>query len=342
MSRRGASYNPPNRFEKIRTERDEPEPLPRTQFLRDASKSIISYNDSPDLGFRASINPYRGCEHGCAYCFARPTHEYLGFSAGLDFESKIMVKYDAPRLLREELSKPSWEPQVVAISGVTDPYQPIERKLEITRGCLKVLAEFRNPAAIVTKNALVTRDTDLLAELAKVKAAAVNVSVTTMDAALAGIMEPRTSTPSLRLEAIAKLSEAGIPVNVLVAPVIPAINDHELPRVIEAAAKAGARSAGYVVLRLPYALKEIFEAWLARYFPDRKDKVLNRLRELRGGKLYDAAWGQRQLGQGEWAKQIAALFAAACRRAGLKGDRPELSTAAFRRPPGPQLELFSQ
>lgn len=319
---------------------DEPEPLPRTQFLRDASKSIISYNDSPDLGFRASVNPYRGCEHGCAYCFARPTHEYLGFSAGLDFESKIMVKYDAPKLLREELSRPTWRPQVIAVSGVTDPYQPIERRLGITRDCLRVLAEFRNPVAVVTKNALVTRDADVLAELADVNAAVVHVSVTTLDPGLAGIMEPRTSTPSRRLEAIAKLSAAGIPVSVLFAPVIPAVNDHEIPRVLKAAADAGARSAGYVVLRLPYALKEIFESWLARHFPDRKDKVLNRLRELRGGKLYDAAWGRRQVGQGEWATQIAALFAAACRRAGFKGGCPELSTASFRRPAGPQLELF--
>src|SRR4051812_22970277 len=225
---RGAAENPPNRFEKIHLERDEewnPEedPLPRTQFLKDSSKTIIAYNDSPDIGFEASVNPYRGCEHGCIYCFARPFHEYLGFSAGLDFETKIMVKENAPQLLREELSSPKWKPQLIAMSGVTDCYQPVERKLKLTRGCLQVLAEFRNPVGIVTKNHLVTRDIDHLSELARHNAAIVFISLTTLDTELRKLMEPRTSPPAARLDAIRQLSKAGIPVGILMAPMIPGL-----------------------------------------------------------------------------------------------------------------------
>src|SRR6185436_4215658 len=245
---RGASINPANRFEEIHLERDidwnpEEDPAPRTQFFRDQSATIINYNDSPDIGFDASINPYRGCEHGCIYCYARPTHEYLGFSAGLDFESRIMVKERAPELLRRELSSPKWKPQVIALSGVTDCYQPIERKLKLTRGCLEVLAEFRNPVGIVTKNHLVTRDLDLLQELARHNAAAVCISLTSLDTELRRVMEPRTSPPAARLAAIRALSQAGIPVGALIAPVIPGLTDHEVPALVEAAAKAGARSA---------------------------------------------------------------------------------------------------
>ena len=342
---RGAAENPPNRFEKVHLERDEdwnPEedPLPRTQFLRDSSKTIIAYNDSPDIGFEASINPYRGCEHGCIYCYARPFHEYLGFSSGIDFETKIMVKENAPQLLREELSSPKWKPQVIAISGVTDCYQPIERKLKITRGCLAVLAEFRNPVGIITKNFLVTRDIDLLAELARHNAAQVYVSVTTLDAELRKIMEPRTSPPAARLEAVRRLSEAGVRVGILMAPIIPGLTDHEIPAVLEAAAKAGAKSAGHVTLRLPHAVAPLFEKWLETHFPDRKEKVLNRLRAMRGGKLYDSKWGERMRGGGIFADQIDQLFEVARRKAGLAERGGELSTAAFRRPGGAQMQLF--
>ena len=342
---RGTAENPPNRFEKLVYLRDPDldgaeEPSAKTQFLRDVSKSLISYNDSPDVGFEASINPYRGCEHGCIYCYARPYHEYLGFSAGLDFETKILVKEDAPGLLRKELASRRWTPKVLAISGVTDPYQPIERKLQLTRRCLEVLAEFRNPVIIITKNRLVTRDIDQLRELARFDAAAVCVSVTTLDAELARVMEPRTSTPANRLDAIRTLSEAGVPVRVLVAPVIPGLTDHEITSIITSAADAGARYAGYVVVRLPYAVKELFEGWLEEHFPDRKRKVLNRIREMRGGKLNDPNFGSRMKGEGVFADQIRSMFKLACRKAGIEESGPELSTAAFRRPDGAQLSLF--
>jgi DNA repair photolyase len=342
---RGAAENPPNRFEKIHLERSEdwdPEedPLPRTQFLKDSTRSIIAYNDSPDIGFEASVNPYRGCEHGCIYCYARPFHEYLGFSSGLDFETKIMVKEKAPELLREELSALKWRPQVIAMSGVTDCYQPIERRLKLTRGCLEVLADFRNPVGIVTKNFLVTRDVDLLAALAQHQAAVVFISLTTLDTELRKIMEPRTSPPEARLAAIRKLSQAGVPVGVMLAPVIPGLTDHEIPSLIEAAVQAGAKFAGHVTLRLPHAVAPLFEQWLANHFPDRKEKVLNRLRAIRGGKLYRAEFGKRMRGDGLFADQIDKLFEVACRKHGIAGNRPELSTAAFRRHSNRQLSLL--
>ncbi len=342
---RGAGSNPPNRFEKIHVERDadwdaERDPLPRTQFFKDHTTTLITYNDSPDVGFEASINPYRGCEHGCIYCYARPTHEFLGFSAGLYFETRIMVKQDAPKLLREELASPRWTPKVIALSGVTDPYQPVERRLKLTRGCLEVLAEFRNPVAIVTKNNLVTRDLDLLAELGGCHAAAVFISLTTLDTELRTIMEPRTSPPAARLAAIRALSQAGIPTGVLVAPVIPGLTDHEIPSLIGAAVEAGAGFAGYVVLRLPYAVAPLFEHWLEKHLPGKKEKVLNRIRALRDGKLNDPKFGSRMRGEGIFAEQINALFHAACRKAGIAGRSPELSTAAFRRQSGRQLSLF--
>jgi DNA repair photolyase len=340
---RGASWNPQNRFETLEYVRDdeaEPEEgTPRTVYLRDPSRSIIARNDSPDVGFDASINPYRGCEHGCIYCYARPSHEYLGFSAGLDFETKILVKEDAPELLRKELMSPKWTPQTIAISGVTDPYQPIERKLEITRRLLGVLAEFRNPVGIITKNHLVTRDVDYLGELAAHQAASVFVSITTLDREVARVMEPRTSQPELRLAAVEAMAKAGIPVGVMVAPVVPAITDHEMPRILAAARDAGATQAGFVVLRLPWAVAPLFERWLEERFPDRKDKVLNRIRDLRGGKLYDAQWGVRGRGQGIFADQIEAIFDVTCRKLGLNERRDKLSTAAFRRPT-PQASLF--
>jgi DNA repair photolyase len=342
---RGASVNPATRFAALNIEPDPEErsgnevPVPTTKYYRDFTRTIIAHNDSPDVGFESSVNPYRGCEHGCIYCYARPTHEYLGFSAGLDFESRIMVKEEAPELLANELSKPGWKPQVLVMSGVTDPYQPIERRLQLTRRCLEVLVRFRNPVAIITKNQLVTRDTDLLGDLAAHQAAAVNISVTSLDPKLQRVLEPRTSTPRARLEAIARLRAAGIPVGVMAAPVIPGLTDHELPAILKAAAEAGAQFAGYIVVRLPYAVAPLFERWLEEHFPDRKEKVLGRIRHLRGGeRLNDPRFESRMRGEGIFAEQISALFEVGCRRAGL-GQRPGLSTTAFRRP-GEQLSLF--
>ncbi|MBE0545539.1 MAG: PA0069 family radical SAM protein [Verrucomicrobia bacterium] len=344
-SARGAMSNPPNRFEQIQLERDaewnpEDDPLPRTQFFKDHSRTIIAYNESPDIPFEASLNPYRGCEHGCVYCYARPFHEYLGFSSGLDFETKIMVKEDAPKLLRVELSSPKWQPKVLAMSGVTDPYQPIERRLKITRGCLEVLAEFRNPVSIVTKNLLVARDLDLLGELARHNAAAVFISLTTLDPGLRTVMEPRTAPPAARLATITKLAQAGVPVGVLIAPVIPGLTDHEIPSLVQAAVEAGARFAGYVPLRLPHAVAPLFEQWLENHFPNRKEKVLNRLRALRGGKLYEAEFGKRMRGEGIFAEQMGQMFDVACRKTGIAENEINLSTAAFRRPGASQLPLF--
>ena len=342
---RGAVENPPNRFERAAYERDiewdEPgDPAPKTKFYRDVSASIITRNDSPDVGFEASINPYRGCEHGCIYCYARPYHEHLGFSAGLDFETKIVVKENAPELLRRELSSPKWKPQALAMSGVTDPYQPIERRLQLTRQCLQVLVEFRNPVVIITKNLLVTRDIDLLADLARDNAAAVFLSVTTLDADLARIMEPRTAQPAARLRAIKELTIAGVPVGVMVAPVIPGLTDHELPAIVKAAANAGARFAGMVPVRLPYAVADLFQQWLERHLPERKDKVLAQIRAIRNGKLNDSDFGSRMTGHGMFARQMAKMFAVACRRAGFPERGPHLSTAAFRRPSSAQMELL--
>jgi DNA repair photolyase len=344
---RGAAGNPKNRFERIAVEPDADalgelvdEPRPETVYYRDYSRSIVARNASPDIGFEASINPYRGCSHGCAYCYSRPTHEYLGLSAGLDFESKVFVKEDAPGLLRKELSSPRWEPKVLSMSGVTDPYQPVEKELRITRGCLEVLAEFRNPVVIVTKNHLVTRDLDLLSELARHGAAAVAVSLTTLDDGLRRRMEPRTSRPVRRLAAMERLAGAGIPVGVMTAPVIPGLTDHELPNLLSAAADAGATFAGYVPVRLPYAVAPLFEDWLERHYPERKEKVLNRIRQVRGGKLNDARFGSRMRGEGVYAEHIRRLFELGCRRARMQPGRfPKLSTAAFRRP-GPQPSLF--
>lgn len=341
---RGAASNPPNRFERVTLERaddwdPENDPAPTTQFLRDGSQTIITYNDSPDIPFNAGINPYRGCEHGCSYCYARISHEFLGFSAGLDFETKIMVKEDAPVLLRKELTAPKWQPQLLALSGVTDCYQPVERRLQLTRKCLAVLAEFRNPVCLITKNHLVTRDLDLLQELARHHAVEVNVSINSLDTDLARRLEPRASSPRHRLAAIAALAHAGIPVGVLVAPIIPALNDHEVAAVVAAAGNAGATWAGMEILRLPLTVAPVFQDWLERHEPLKQDKVLARIRAIRGGKLNDPRFGERMRGQGIFADQIRQLFEVARRRAGLAAQAPTLSTAAFRRPPGSQLEL---
>jgi DNA repair photolyase len=341
---RGASNNPTNRFISTSYERDvdwnpEEDVSPRTQVIKDTTQTIIVYNNSPDVGFDAGINVYRGCEHGCAYCFARPTHEYLGFSAGLDFETKIVVKEDAPELLRKELASPKWKPQPLGMSGVTDCYQPLERKLQLTRRCLEVLAEFRNPVCIITKNYLVTRDVAILAQLAKHDAVVVNVSITTLDSSLTPKLEPRASLPKARLEAIRVLSEAGVPVGVLAAPMIPGLNDHEMVNIIASAVAAGARFAGYVPLRLPFGLKGLFENWLEQHFPDRKENVLNRIRAMRGGKLNDSNFGSRMRGDGIFAEQLNQMFHVACRKARLPDEHPKLSTANFRRPSGQQMEL---
>ena len=342
---RGAAENPANRFVRLSIIPDpdaapDDRPAPATEFYRDTTRTIIARNTSPDIPFEASLNPYRGCEHGCIYCYARPTHEYLGFSAGLDFESKIVVKEDAPELLRKELSSPNWVPKPVAISGVTDAYQPIERKLRLTRRCLEVFLEFNNPATICTKNALVTRDIDILSQMARRNLTAVFLSITTLDPGLSRLMEPRTAAPRRRLEAIEKLTAAGIPAGVLVSPVIPALTDHEMPAILEAAASAGAISAGWQLVRLPMAVGELFENWLARHFPDRKDKVLSRIRAIRGGQLDDTDFATRMSGQGIFADQIAQIFDLTCRRLHLNERHIELSTDHFRRPG--QMLLFPQ
>jgi DNA repair photolyase len=342
---RGAAINPPNRFERLHLEIDpdcppEERPNPRTTYYFDHTRTLLTENDSPDVPFSIGLNAYRGCEHGCAYCFARPYHEYLGWSSGLDFETKILVKLRAPELLRHELSSPRWKPQSITMSGATDCYQPAERHFKLTRGCLEVCAEFRQPVSIITKNALVTRDADLLADLATRNCAAAFVSVTTLDRDLAGKLEPRASRPAARLDAIRQLAAAGIPVGVMVAPIIPGLTDHEMPAILQAASEAGATHAGYTIMRLPHAVKEIFVQWLDDHEPGRKARVLDRVREIRGGKLNVSEWGVRLRGEGIFAEQIGNLFSIAARRAGLNRGRVALSTEHFRRPGGEQLRLF--
>ncbi len=340
---RGVGYDPPNRFETVHLEMEPGlyvEERPRTELLADDTRAIVTRNNSPDLSFGATLNPYRGCEHGCVYCYARPTHEHLGFSSGLDFERKIVVKRRAPELLRATLSSASWRPQVVAISGVTDAFQPVERRLRLTRRCLEVLRDFRNPVTIVTKNHLVTRDADILGELARHGCVNVHVSVTTLRNELQRVMEPRTSIPARRLDSIRELSEAGVPVGVFVAPVIPGLTDEEVPSIVKAAARAGAQHAAFMLLRLPGGVADHFVRWLETWFPHRKDKVLARIRDARGGKLNDPAFHGRFRGQGEYAAQIAGLFRAAVKKAGLDRKPPPLSVEAFRRHGGVQGELF--
>ncbi len=345
---RGTGLNPKNRFEELDVEVERENDLPgspcagpATRFYRDASKSILVENDSPDIPFTFSVNPYRGCEHGCVYCYARPYHEYVGFSAGLDFESKILVKEDAPRLLRAELMKPAWRPQTINMSGVTDCYQPIERTLRLTRGCLEVLRDFRNPVGIVTKSSLVVRDADLLSELAGFGAALVAVTLTTLQDDLAAKMEPRAATPKKRLEAIACLAAAGIPTHVMVSPVVPGLNDHEIPALLTAAYDAGARSASHIPVRLPHGVKDLFEQWLEDHFPAAKAKVLRRIRSMHGGRLNDPRFGSRFRGEGVFADEIESLFQVARHRAGFAADPVSLSVAAFRRPGPRQGTLFA-
>jgi len=343
---RAAAGNPRGRFEAGHYEPDVEEWARcgeselKTEIIEDHAVSIISSNDSPDVPFEVSLNPYRGCEHGCAYCYARPSHEYLGYSAGLDFESRILVKRGAARLLEERLSKLSWIAKPVFFSGVTDPYQPIEKQLGITRACLEVLARFRNPVMIITKNAGVLRDMDVLKELAACDAVHVSVSVTTLDIELARKMEPRTSSPRQRLDAVKRLNDAGIPAGVMAAPMIPGLTDVELPAIVAAAKESRARWVNYVPLRLPGATAGIFKEWLEREYPGKADRVMERLLDLRGGKLNSTRFGERFRGQGIWARELKHLYQLGCLKAGFKEKPVKLSTAHFRKPGRRQLELF--
>jgi len=340
---RGALHNPPNRFERIHIELaegvDGPQAVP-TEFYVDSTRSILSENDSPDVPFNFSINPYRGCEHGCIYCYARQTHEYLGFSAGVDFESKILIKPDAPALLERAIRRKSWRPQPVCLSGNTDCYQPAERCLELTRRCLQVFLEYRNPVTVVTKSHLITRDLDVLRELARLGLVSVQLSTTTLDPNLARIMEPRAATPDRRLEALRALSGAGIATGVSVSPVIPGLTDEEIPAIIKSAAANGAKSAVYILVRLPLAVEELFVKWLARHMPARSAKILNRLKEMRRGKLSSSDFDTRQQGAGKFAESIRALFEMSCRKSGLDQAGIELDTRHFTRCPGAQGALF--
>ena len=347
---RGALTNASGRFEPlVREPVDDgwdlgeagPPPL-KTTVTRDSSRTIITRNDSPDVGFERSINPYRGCEHGCVYCYARPTHAYLGLSPGLDFESRLFVKPEAARLLEAELRRPGYRPEVIALGTNTDPYQPIEREWRVTRQILEVLAAFRHPVSIVTKSNLVTRDIDLLAPMAAEGLAKVCLSVTTLDGRLARRMEPRAPTPGRKLEALARLAEAGVPTGVMVAPLIPALNDHELEAILEAAAEAGARQAAYVMLRLPHEIKDLFREWLALNAPDRAGRIMRLVRATRGGRDYDAAFHRRMKGTGRYAELIQRRFELACKRLGLNRRRAGLDVHRFRPPPreGDQLALF--
>ncbi|HXH64825.1 MAG TPA: PA0069 family radical SAM protein [Mariprofundaceae bacterium] len=335
---RGATVDTPGRFARQHSEAvddgwwQEDEPAPRTRLHVDTAKSVINRNDSPDVPFGQSINPYRGCEHGCPYCFARPSHAYLDLSPGIDFETEIFYKPDAPALLRRELSAKSYRPEPIALGINTDAWQPVEKHLGLTRQLLSVLAEFGAPVSIVTKSALIVRDIDILAGMAERHTALVLFSITTLDGRLARTMEPRAATPARRLQAMRKLSEAGIPVGVLVAPVIPHLNDHELESILEAARDHGARGAGYSLLRLPYELTEVFPAWLREHFPDRAEAVMRQLSEMRGGRLYESNFGVRMHGRGVRAELLSTRFAQARRRYGLDQPLPELTTEHFHVP----------
>ncbi|UQR65637.1 PA0069 family radical SAM protein [Bradyrhizobium sp. C-145] len=346
---RGAQSNASGRYEaEARVAFDDGwqslEELPpfKTTVAVDTSRKVITRNDSPDIGFDRSINPYRGCEHGCVYCFARPTHAYLGLSPGLDFESKLFVKPEAPALLEKELAASGYEPRMIAIGTNTDPYQPIERERKIMRGILEVLERTGHPVGIVTKSAVVVRDIDILARMAKRNLAKVAISVTSLDPKLARTMEPRASTPPKRLEALKQLSDAGIPTTVMVAPVIPALNDSEIERILDAAAHAGVKEASYVLLRLPLEVRDLFREWLMANYPDRYRHVFTLIRDMRGGRDYDAKWGERMKGTGPMAWTIGRRFEIACDRLGLNKRRSKLTTDHFARPKrnGDQLSLF--
>ncbi|MCW5776543.1 MAG: PA0069 family radical SAM protein [Phycisphaeraceae bacterium] len=340
---RGAGVNPSGRYEPVRLHvlgetldealDDCPDGVQvRTRVYRDNAKTVINPVDSPDLPFKWTLNPYRGCEHGCVYCYARPTHETFGMSCGLDFETRLFAKLDAPDLLRRELTRPKWQGEPIMLAGITDVYQPVERRLRITRGCLEIMAECRQPISIVTKGSLITRDLDLLSTLARHQAVQVFVSVTTLDADLARSMEPRASAPRARLDAMRDLSDAGVPVGVMVAPIVPGLNDAEIPGILLAARDAGARTAAFTVLRLPYQVKTVFLDWLRREFPLKADRVEGEIRRMRGGALNDSRFGTRFRGEGERAEQIRRLFKVFKSRLGLDRERMALSSASFRRP----------
>jgi len=336
---RGTVLNPSSRFDRLSVE-----PVPeagldastvRTEFFRDRTRSLITGNDSPDIPFSFSINPYRGCEHGCVYCYARPYHEYLGLSAGLDFETKVFVKEDAPELLRRELGRPSWTGDPLGLSGVTDCYQPVERRLQLTRRCLEVMVECRQPVGAITKSALVARDADLFAALAHHHAADVCVTITTLDEGLRRALEPRAATADARLDALALLAERGVPAGIMVAPVIPGLTDHEIPRILERAREAGASFAGFTMLRLPHGVGALFDEWMTAHVPNQREKILGRLRQIRHGRLTDSRYGERMSGDGPLADLAAQLFRRARERTGLASHPRPLSLAAFRRPTRP-------
>ena len=348
---RGTSSNATGRYESLAREAfddgweiDEGRPALKTQVTRDTTRTIIARNQSPDISFDRSINPYRGCEHGCSYCFARPTHAYLGLSPGRDFETKLFAKPDAAKLLDAELRAPSYRPKVLAMGTNTDPYQPIERTWKVTRSVIEVLQAFNHPVSIVTKSNLILRDIDILAPMAELRLTKAFLSVTTLDRALARAMEPRAATPARRLDAVRSLAAAGVPVGVMMGPVIPGLNDHELEAIAEAAAEAGAKSFGTVLLRLPLEIKDLFREWLEAQVPDRAKRVIKLLREMRGGKDYDARWFERGTGRGPMAELIAQRAALARKRFGLDGPPTVLDIRRFRAPPRPpkpgdQMEL---
>ena len=350
--RHGSSLDPPNRFERFHSESDfehlewDTEYLKersdrKVQYLADSSKSIVSENDSPDIPFRFSINPYRGCAHACPYCYARNSHEYLGLNAGLDFETRIFVKHNAPGLFREFLGRNSWAPEPIIFCGVTDCYQPAEREFRLTRQCLELANECNQPISIITKNALVLRDIDLLSDMASRKLVRVNLSITTMDEELARVMEPRTSIPASRLRAVKTLAYANVPVGVMIAPIIPGLNDHEAPEIMKAAKEAGAGDIGYILLRLPLTVEPVFREWLERTQPLKSEKVENLIRQTRNGGFSSSTWGKRMVGTGEIAEQIRSMFRVFKQKHGF-GDLPELDSSQFK-PPKPtsgQLRLF--
>lgn len=347
LKARGATLNPANRFQPIEIEweddlAEENQPDTRTRFFVDSAQTLITTNDSPDIPFTHSVNPYRGCEHGCVYCYARPTHEYFGYSSGLDFESVIFVKTRAPELLRSELKRERHHREPLVFSGVTDCYQPAERHFQLTRQCLEVLEEHQHAASLITKSRLITRDLDLLAPMAERRQVSVAISLTTLDPALARRLEPRAALPEARLDAIRQLSQAGVPCGVMTAPIIPGLNDHEIPGLLDAARQAGASYAGWVLLRLPHAVKDLFTDWLQQHFPDREQKVMNAIRETRAGKLSNAQFGSRMRGKGASAARIQQLFEVAKRRAGFREWHEPLDCSRFRIPGAEsQLELFA-
>lgn len=347
LKNRGAFSNPEGRFETQQREEfhdgwditEDPLPLLETILLPEYAKSIITYNDSPDIGFDQSINPYRGCEHGCIYCYARPSHAYMNLSPGIDFETKIFHKVDAANLLKKELAKKNYQCKTIVIGANTDPYQPAESKLKITRSILEVLNEYNHPVAIITKNSLIERDMDILSEMARKNLAKVAVTVTTLSTQLKIILEPRTTSPRARIKTIRKLTEHGIPVRVMAAPMIPMINDKELEKILSAASEAGATHAGYTLIRLPYEVKQLFKEWLSNHFPDRAEHVMSIIKQMRGGKEYDATFGTRMRGEGEFANLLAMRFKLACKRFNLNNKPSLIDTSQFTPPKEPGLNF---